>query len=270
MYKDIMLVAIDLDGTLLDTNKNIPKKNIEDIKKLLDMGIDVAIATGRPVNGFSWIKDEANLNKSDCYSITNTGSLIINNGNNEEIISEKLELKDLKKVEKLIDGFDLQIGFYNKDNLYNKNDNPDDVFKLESKFLRMKIKKFDDDFDKAIERISVTGNKEELDKFEKKYNPMLQKDYFTVRSMDTVFEVLNKNAGKGNAFISLCKHLGIGLENTLAMGDSLNDIDILELAKYSATTKNAIDEVKKIVDYVSEKTNDEAGVSDIIEHFFFK
>ena len=61
MDKNIKLVAIDLDGTLLGSDKNVSEKNFKIIKKLRDKGIFVVIAIGRPVGGFSWILDRLNL-----------------------------------------------------------------------------------------------------------------------------------------------------------------------------------------------------------------
>ena len=73
MNNNIKLVAIDLDGTLLNSDKKVSRKNIETIRKLREKNILVTIATGRPVGGFSWILDDLSLFADDDYSITNTG-----------------------------------------------------------------------------------------------------------------------------------------------------------------------------------------------------
>lgn len=271
MKKDIKLVAIDLDGTLLDDKKIVPIENVEIIKRLRNDGINIAIATGRPAQGFSWIRKEAGLMKDHEYSITNTGTTIIRNKDDKIIISNTLIMEDFLEVEKLGEGFDLQIGFYNGDYLYNNHDFPNKVYQIESKILKMDIKKFDPrSFNGSIERICVTGAPDELDKFQEKFESSLNEKYTTVRSTIGMFEVTNKKASKGKALKLLADYLGVDMSQTLAIGDAENDRTMLDMAAVSATTANGDEAIKEIVDIVSEKTNNQAGVCQILESYFYK
>lgn len=269
MRKNIKLVAIDLDGTLLNSEKRVSEKNFQIIKKLRDKGVFVVIATGRPVGGFYWILDDLDLNSNDDYSITNTGSLIIKNKDKADISKEILSMDDYFKLKKIIND-DLQIGIYNKFNLYNNSEKINKYFLFESKILKMPVEKFDEANKKqSVERISIMGDRKIVDEFEKKYNKKLLKTYQTVRNVPEVFEVLNKKADKGQALERLCKILNIDIKSTLAIGDSNNDKSMLNLAGISATCSNGREEVKKMSDLVSNYSNDEDGVFDILEKVFF-
>ena len=269
MDKNIKLVAIDLDGTLLSSDKNVSEKNFKIIKKLRDKGIFVVIATGRPVGGFSWILDCLNLFSNDDYSITNTGSLVIKNKDKSDISKKILHIDDYLNLKKIIND-KLQIGIYNKYNLYNNSDNINKHFQFESKLLKMPIEKFDEkNKNQSVDRITIMGDRERVDEFEKNHNKNLLKTYQTVRNVPEVFEVLNKEADKGQALERLCKILNIDINSTLAIGDSNNDKSMLEIAGFSATCSNGRKSVKEMVDIVSAYSNDQDGVSNILEKIFF-
>lgn len=87
--------------------------------------------------------------------------------------------------------------------------------------------------------------------------------------MPEVFEVLHKEADKGQALKRLCEILNVDLKSTLAIGDSNNDKTMLNMAGVSATCGNGRDSVKEMVDIVSNYSNDEDGVCDILEKVFF-
>ena len=269
MDKNIKLVAIDLDGTLLGSDKKVSEKNFEIIKKLRNKGIFVVIATGRPVGGFSWILDHLDLFSNDDYSITNTGSLVIKNKDKSDISKKILNMDDYLNLKKLIND-KLQIGIYNKYNLYNNSESINKHFLFESKILKMPIEKFDEkNKNQSVERISIMGDREVVDEFEKTYNKNLLKTYQTVRNVPEVFEILNKEADKGQALKRLCNFLNIDTNSTLAIGDSNNDKSMLEIAGISATCSNGRESVKEMVDIVSDYSNDQDGVFDILEKVFF-
>lgn len=269
MDKNIKLVAIDLDGTLLSSDKNVSEKNFQIIKKLRDKGIFVVIATGRPVGGFSWILDRLNLFSNNDYSITNTGSLVIKNKDKSDISKKILHIDDYLNLKKIIND-KLQIGIYNKYNLYNNSENINRHFLFESKLLKMPIEKFDEkNKNQSVDRISIMGDKEFVDEFENNHNKNLLKTYQTVRNVPEVFEVLNKEADKGQALDRLCKFLNLDIKSTLAIGDSNNDKSMLNIAGISATCSNGRESVKEMVDIVSDYSNDQDGVFDILEKVFF-
>lgn len=269
MEKNIKLVAIDLDGTLLNSDKKVSRKNFEIIKKLRAKGIFVVIATGRPLGGFSWILDDLELNSDDDYSITNTGSLIIKNKDKSDVSKKILSMGDYLNLKKIIND-KLQIGIYNKYNLYSNSEKVNKYFLFESEILKMPIEKIDEkDMSQRVDSITITGNKDAVDEFEKNYNEILLKTYQTVRNVPEVFEVLHKEADKGQALKRLCEILNVDLKSTLAIGDSNNDKTMINMAGVSATCGNGRERVKEMVDIVSNYSNDEDGVCDILEKVFF-
>ena len=92
MYK---LIAIDLDGTLLDDNKNIPKENLETINKLIRKGYEVVIATGRRYWSAKELTKEID---GHITIIANNGNIVRNSLNDEVIVAKYLDYKDYRLI----------------------------------------------------------------------------------------------------------------------------------------------------------------------------
>ena len=77
-------------------------------------------------------------------------------------------------------------------------------------------------------------------------------------------EICSAKATKGNGLRQMCRHLGIPLEESIAIGDYYNDLEMMETAGFSVAMANAPAEVKAIADDVTEKTNNEEGVAEYL------
>lgn len=269
MNKDIKLVAIDLDGTLLGSDEKIVEKNIDAIKKIHDRGIEVVIATGRCFNGFWWIRQELGLEGFDDYSICNTGAFVRINASGKTIVENPMDKSDYEKIMSYKGDYDLQVGIFTKDVLYNNEEIVNDGFKKDQEIMklpRLKFKDFDD-IDQKVARINFMGNQDELDKFYEENKEALEKDYMTMRNETYSLEVLKKSSGKANSLKKLCEYLNIDLANVAYFGDGANDVEAIKLAGLGIAMGNAEEETKKAADYVA-STNDEAGLAEFLEKIF--
>ena len=86
-------------------------------------------------------------------------------------------------------------------------------------------------------------------------------------SMDTYLEYCPPGATKAAGVDFLCEYLKVPLKNTVAAGDERNDIPMLQEAHIGVAMKNAKDEVKACADYVTQHTNNESGIAEVIEKF---
>ncbi|MFO3717976.1 Cof-type HAD-IIB family hydrolase [Anaerococcus sp. ENR1011] len=269
MNKDIKLVAIDLDGTLLGSDEKIVEKNIDAIKKIKEKGIEVVIATGRCFNGFWWVRQELGLEGFDDYSICNTGAFVRCNATSKAIIENPLEKEDYEKITSYLGDYDLQVGIFTKDVLYNNEEVVNDGFKKDQEVMklpRLKFKDFDE-IEEKVARINFMGNQDELDKFYEENKEALEKDYMTMRNETYSLEVLKKSSGKANSLKKLCEYLDIDLANVAYFGDGANDIEAIKLAGLGIAMGNAKEETKEAADYVT-STNDEAGLAEFLEKIF--
>lgn len=268
MNKDIKLVAIDLDGTLLGSDKKIPEKNKEVLEKLQQKGMKIVLATGRPFNGFWWIRQELGLEGWDDYSISNTGAFVRRNADGKALVDNSMTRDDYEKILSYMQEFDLQLGVFTKGTLYNNADEVNGGFLEDQNIIKMPRLKFEKftDIKEKVGRINFMGEAAELDRFYETNKKEIEKSYMTMRNETYSLEILKKSAGKAKSLEKLCQHLGVSLADVAYIGDGVNDREAIALAGIGVAMANGTDEAKEVSDYLT-KSNDEAGVGHFLKQF---
>lgn len=266
--KNIKLIAFDLDGTLLNENRELSEYNIKAIKKLIKKDIKIVIATGRPYAGFSRFLKELGILGENNYSITNTGSIIRKNTDNGNILVNAMNLNDYLFIKDLTKNYEnLQVSFYTDDYIYMDEKTPNEAFIHDKNILKMETRNTLAFGSEPICRINVMGEKERLDKFQEENLTILEKKYATMRNETFCFEILNKDSSKGKSLEFLSEYLNIERDEIMAFGDNVNDVDMIEYAGVSVAMKNGKDVLKAKADYIA-KPNSEDGVARFLIDYF--
>ncbi len=241
------LISCDLDGTLLDDNKEISINTIKKINDLINEGYIFVIATGRPYTGtIRYLKLFSNDNPVILYN----GSVIkINN----ETISFSLSDESAKRI---IDLINSKNGTY----IYWKDEVPyvnriDDYINDYVKISKV-MPKIDNRDYHNVTKIIWFNEHNELLKYEKElFNDILDINHFT--SQPTYLEFVSNKASKGKALKYICDKLNIKKENVIAFGDGNNDIEMLKYAGLGIAMENASENVKDNAKYITKSNNDE-------------
>ncbi|WP_084786738.1 Cof-type HAD-IIB family hydrolase [Bacillus tuaregi] len=285
----IKLLAIDLDGTLLDKGKYISKRNIAAIQTLKQRGVEVVIATGRA--NF----DAQNIFKDIPFDpwIIGTNGATIHKPSGELFQSIPLEkslaltmLETLEKeqlyYEAFIEGeicapeYGRKLLFQEMDRLHSGNPDLDiDLLRLEveiqfgqSSFQFIPSYQKLQDIDSDIYNILTYSFDD--DKLKKGWSQFTDiQDVTIVQSGIHNFHLQHKQASKGNALKLLAEELQINLSECAAVGDNYNDLSMLEIAGLSAAMGNADREIKEACSIVT-KSNNEDGVAHFIEAFLLE
>lgn len=266
--KNIKLIAFDLDGTLLNEDRELSENNIKAIKKVLKKNIKIVIATGRPYAGFRRFLIELGILGENNYSITNTGSIIRKNTDNGNILVNAMNLNDYLFIKNLTKNYEnLQVAFYTDDYLYIDEQTPNEAFIHDKNILKMETRNILDYGNEPICRINVMGEKELLDYFQKEKLSILEEKFSTMRNETFSFEILNKNSSKGKALEFLSDHLNIERDQVMAFGDNMNDIEMIEHAGVSVAMENGKNELKSKAKYVA-KSNSDDGVAKFLFEYF--
>ena len=114
MYK---LLALDMDGTLLDENKKISKKNIQAIKKAKQLGVKIVIASGRTIQGIEKYLEKLDLLSEDNYCVVCSGSLVMNNTKEKVIQSNPLSYEDFRYIFDLAKQLDINLNMYSDESI---------------------------------------------------------------------------------------------------------------------------------------------------------
>ena len=265
MNNNIKLIATDLDGTLLNDNTKITDYNKTILKKLMDNGIEIVIATGRPISSMDFYYKELQNNSE---SIVFNGAMVVNKSFNC-IFSSPLENSIVSNIinlykEKYVNDTSLNI-YSIKEYIVAK-----DNFKFQTHTEKIDIK------NKVIGLENFNNNMEVQKMIILGENNILidiKKDIDNLFTVHTSFsdphylEILSANSNKANALKWLCHKKGIDRENVIAFGDNYNDIEMIEFAGIGVAMGNAEDILKQRADYLAD-TNNDNGVGIFLKDFF--
>lgn len=276
MENKIKLICIDMDGTLLNSNHEISEENKLTLQKAFSKGINIAICTGRIFMSARYY--------SDLIGITNTpviasNGAYIKNGYTDKAIYENPLPKDLViEIYNIIKKYNLQINFNSWDTLFRVDPAPEDhTYVMMNKIvsedkkinfivnenLEEAINNFDGDILKGI--VIEKENIETLWKAKEELKELYGDKLHVVSSGNDNFEVMLGSTSKGNAVSFLAKSLNINPSEVMCIGDSENDLSMINFAGIGVAMGNGLDILKEAADYVTD-TNDNSGVSKAIEN----
>lgn len=276
--KDIKLVALDLDGTLFDNSSRISKRNLTAIRSITDKGIHVVISTGRPFEGipFDQIKGTGinyaiTANGSGIYEIS-TGKCLYENAMDEELVTPILNFlltrdihmdafiggKGYTPVQCVETAQKLTVPSSIKNYIITTRTRLDNILQFIHE-NQLKVQKMTLNFYPAADGTLI--DRETIRKFLVS-NPSIT----TVCGGYNNLEFTRADANKGVGLRKLAEILGVNPDATMAIGDTENDLAIIEAAGIGVAMGNATDAVKARADYVT-TTNTKDGVAAAIEHF---
>ncbi len=273
---DIKLIAFDLDGTILDSNKDLPPENKWALEKAASAGIQVVPATGRFYNGMpQCIKELPFIN----YAITINGAEVLNVKTGDIIYKAEIPLKKGLEVLEYLKGlgvaYDAYIGSqgymgkYHMDNI--ENYLRSEVYCRTVRSMRKPVKDlipFVKEKGLPLQKTQMfTLNMETLLGAIEHVNTVWP-DLIATSSLTTNLEINNKLATKGQALKALADHLSLDIKQTMAFGDGGNDFDMIETAGIGVAMGNAVDRIKKGADLIT-LTNDGCGAAYAINKLLF-
>lgn len=270
----IRLIVIDLDGTLLDSEKKIPRENEYAIRRALDMGVAVSISTGRSyVSGHKYAEQ---LGIDVPISYQNGALVTYGHGENTEVISKSLLEADKarflfkKALEKSLNALVFFDFFRLPDISTTKpSDSPYRGYYSNNRYRMlfednplMRIK------DEGIPEIALEGKEDRIQELLNESNSHLEN--VTVIKNDNVeehafYEFFGPGVGKENGLIHILEYLGLSWRSVAYIGDNFNDVEILKKAELPVVMANGPDEVKRYAKLVTERDNDNGGVAEAIE-----
>ncbi|WP_413488907.1 sugar-phosphatase [Carnobacterium divergens] len=268
----IELIAIDLDGTLLNPDKKISQAVKETIMEAKTKGIKIVLCTGRPLIGVKDFLAELNLEEEGDFAITYNGALVQSTHDGKAIVHHTLGYQDFLTLEKLSNEIGVHFQTFDMDHLYTTNKDISEYTVREAFLVNIPLKyRTVEEIDPAIEisKMMMIDHPAILDQGIAKIPAEFNERYTMIKSEDFYYEILNKKANKGNAVKDLAAHLHIPQENVMAIGDNMNDMDMLHFAKYKIAMGNAVPAVKEIATFIT-KTNAEDGVAHVIRELAFR
>jgi HAD-superfamily hydrolase, subfamily IIB len=270
---DYKLIALDMDDTLLNSEKIISQRNKAAIVKALQQEIKVVLCSGRTHNAVVKYADDLGIKGADQYMITNGGA-IIENLAGEIVFQRTMTNEFYREFVQFIKDNDLHYNVVdNRGYTYTSSHDLIDKYTVMQAYENdngLYLKEPDDlpsDFE--IVKAIINGSEAKLDAISEMVHQRFDRDYFVVRTGVGFLEIFPKDVNKGEAVKNLAKKLDIKLDQVMAMGDRDNDIPMLKIVGKGVAMGNAMPGVKEVSDYVTSDCN-HSGVGEAIEKFALK
>ncbi|MDF7637585.1 Cof-type HAD-IIB family hydrolase [Leuconostocaceae bacterium ESL0958] len=267
--RQIKLVSIDIDGTLLNDQRVITPAVKAAVQAAVAAGVYVVITTGRPRTGVLEVLQQLDLMTGSHYVITHNGALVARTDGQETVYQERLPLPALEQAF----AFAKEQGVYiqaESDQTAQTLDRAINVWaSQENDVVRLPLRVVDDvaaieagGFVKAL----AIGDEKQMDAVQAAVPASLAAAANVVRSTPNNLEFMNLSASKGQAMLALAAKLDIEPAATMAIGDQENDLTMLEAAGLGVAMGNAVPDVKAVAD-VETADNNHDGVAKALDRY---
>jgi Cof subfamily protein (haloacid dehalogenase superfamily) len=264
----IRILALDLDDTLLRSDLSISFRTRNIIKKAASQGVMVVLASGRVPMAMERFSKLLGMHKRPGYLICNNGTIVQESHTGNRISETLLNSAAALAVYDLAvaEGFAVQL--YEEDVMYVSRDNEYTRYDQKLTGLRqVVVENFRDMIEEGCYKLLIPGDPMLLQPLESIIRTYLGNDITLFTSKPYFLEVLPKDTDKGTALALIAKTLGIGREGVLAIGDSMNDEAMIRWAGMGVAMANGDERIKGLASLVTEKSNDDDGVAEVIEKY---
>lgn len=261
MYK---MIAIDIDDTLLNDDLIVTDSTKAALTAAIEAGVVITLATGRMFPSAKKVANQINLNVP---LITYQGSLVKNLLDEQVLYERTVPAHIARLVYEYSEEHGLHLQGYHDDQLYVKEDNQ----KVKDYAAFVKVDYVVEPNIERIIKLPMTkmlffDEPEVLDRHAAYLSKIIGNEVHITKSKPFLLEFLHKEGTKGHAVQFLAQHFGIDTTQVIAIGDSWNDKEMLEVAGLGVAMENAIDSLKQIADYIT-LNNNNGGVKHVIDKF---
>lgn len=263
----IKLITIDVDGTLVTPLKRLTKKNIIEIDRARDLGVHIALASGRPFHSMERYIEKLGLMKDGHFSVCQNGSYIVDNGTKKSIGGSFQTVSDLIHLDELMADFDVEVSAMDDVGFYTRHKRPSFYTKASAFINKLDLENVSyKDLDKDIHfgRFLVLGSARSIEEVLANMPKEVTDNYYAVQTAPFQIEVMNKDANKGYAVREMAAKLGITADEIMSIGNEKNDIPMLEQTGFPVAMENAVEELKPHAKFIT-KSNLNSGVGYAVE-----
>lgn len=261
------LLVLDVDGTLLNSEKKIGARTLSALLKVQQMGVRIVLASGRPTYGLMPLVKALELGNYGGFILSYNGGQIINAQNGELLFERRINPEMLPYIEKKARKNGFSLFTYHDENIVS-NDVENEHICQEAQLNKMNLVK-EEEFSIAIDFapckcMLVSDDEPALVALEEHWRRQLNGALDVFRSEPYFLEVVPTAINKANTLGALLEKLAIQSDEVIAIGDGVCDVSMLQMAGLGIAMGNAADSVKICADMVT-ASNDEDGVAIAVE-----
>ena len=250
----IRLVAIDLDGTLLNDSKRVSERTVDALKCLTGAGVRVVIASARPPRSVRHVYRELGL---DSWQINYNGALIWDEGGRRAVYHQPMDAQTVRRLIDLARGRhgEVLVSVEILDRWCT--DRFDDTYTTETgrlfrPDLVAPVEQFCTEPVTKLMLLAAAGVLDDIEAILRTVRPAVG----VIRGEPQLIQVMHPAASKGVALKTVADHYAVPMDQVMAIGDAVNDLPMLEAAGVAVAMDNAHPLVKQAADWVAPSNND--------------
>ena len=269
MKNKIKLVLADIDGTLLNSNHEVTEVTREAIEKLKQRGILFGIASGRPYEGVARKIVDWNIADKVDMLVTMNGVQLWDKIKNQRYSYFMLKKEFIREIIADYSEVDFNPCIYLGSTLYCTRFEGASIRSAENNGYKVEIVDPSFFWEEDREKLLCSVDPKYMPEVEAFYAKQPQKEYRGFKSQQDLFEFVDKNISKSYGIEQFCRMHGFTLTETLAFGDTSNDIEMLRDCGLGICMANGTEDAKSVSDFIT-RSNDEDGVAWYINEVLLK
>ena len=265
-YRDRIIFS-DMDGTLLDDEKNLSPEIYDAIMDFTSQGGNFVLASGRPLASILETRDRLGLALPGTYIISYNGALVYDCENEKPILERRVPFSYVEKALEAAGECGVHVHTYNSSTIVSPKDNEELAYYRQHIHLPAVIAPDvvgaldEEPFKLILIDLKQDGR---LENFRSALDRVAKGTLHTFYSSPVYLECCMADASKGNAVRFLCDYLCLDIKNSVAAGDAANDISMLEAAGTGVCMVNGTEDTKKAADYITEADNNHNGFLEVL------
>ncbi|MEI8199079.1 MAG: Cof-type HAD-IIB family hydrolase [Eubacteriales bacterium] len=268
---DYRIIALDIDGTLTNSSKEISAPTLHALLDIQEKGYRVVLASGRPTPGMKHLAEKLHLDSYGSYILSYNGGEITECRTNRTIFRKTLQRTIVPELFTFATANGIGLLTYTDDCIISGT--PIDRFlEEESKINGLPVKyvpNFVEYVNFDINKCLLTGEPDHLASMEIQLKELYGASYNIFRSEPYFLEFMPQNIDKAYGLNILLTDLGLTREQLITCGDGYNDITMIEFAGLGIAMENAQERVKAVANYIT-GSNDNNGIVHVIDKFIRK
>lgn len=267
------IIALDLDGTLTNSEKIITPRTFDALMKAQREGVRLVLASGRPTYGIAALANKLQLADYGGYVLSYNGGRIIDWCEKTVIFSQVVDQKLVPILYDFAEKAQLPIVTYLPEAIL-ASKNEGEYLAEEARINGMPVVVAQNFVEEAMQiaggstKFLIPGEPELLIQLESEMKAALSEQMEVFRSAPFFLELPPKGIDKAQSLQRLLTHLGLERESLMAFGDGFNDLSMIQFAGQGVAMANAVDEVKSIANFVT-TSNEEDGIAHALEQLLF-
>lgn len=267
--RKLKLIVFDVDGTLVNERDEIGEATVQFVRELRKMGVVFSFASGRQHSALTHHAETLGL-KAPLISLD--GTLIKSHPRGDKLFESTIPDKYVKKAIQFADKYLLKIALCHDEAIYFDEQNAGVQTLLEKYGARyQEISSYENYISNTLELV-ITGDYKDSMKFVNKklnfpYTFGLRTSLYKSHSHGGIYylEIRNKGVSKGRGLKKLCKYYKFKIKETAVLGDWFNDRSLFETDALKIAMGNAVPEIKKMSDYILNRTFHDDGTAEFLE-----